>query len=155
MTHKRSPARWLSTVAGLTIALGAWMVVAACSSGGGGKLKDAAVGDGITFDWRFGDLPPGCPPAAPNEKNVGKACSKGGNECPQGLICACEEYAGVTPPADTPCVCTIPILGKACDDPMIPAGYCGTGATCCGYNALISLCVPDACLPAMMCPTFQ
>jgi hypothetical protein len=153
MTDTRSRVRLVLMAAGLVMAVGAWASVAACSSGGG-KTKPDAAGDGISFDWRFGDLPPGCPPAAGNEKNVGKICSHGGKECPSGLICACESYAGITPPEDTPCVCTIPILGRTCDDPMIPAGYCGTGATCCGYQNIGSLCVPDVCLPAGMCPMF-
>ena len=95
-----------------------------------GRRQDGrpdAAGDGISFDWRFGDLPQGCPPAAGNEKNVGKPCSVGGKECSGGLICACEPFAGIMPPADTPCFCTIPILGKTCSDPTIPANYCGTG----------------------------
>lgn len=153
MMYARTLPRASVRLGRLMVAVGAWAVVVACSSGGGKPLQDAAVGDGISFDWRFGDLPAGCPPAAGNEKNVGKICSPGGKECPPGLQCACEEYAGITPPADTPCVCTQVILGKTCAE--VPAGYCGTGATCCAYMSIISLCVPDVCLPEMMCPTFQ
>jgi hypothetical protein len=156
MTHSRRIGYSLLTLAGLLLAVGAWAAAAACSSGGGGKLKpDTAVGDGISFDWSFGDLPPGCPPAAGNEKNVGKPCSVGGKECPGGMICACEEFAGITPPAGTPCFCTVAILGKQCSDATVPPDYCGTGASCCGYMNQGFICVPDACLTSMMCPSLQ
>lgn len=153
MNDTRRRIRSVLMVAGLVVAVGAWISVAACSSGGGKKVPDGAA-DGISFDWRFGDLPEGCPPTAGNEKNIGKPCSVGGKECGGGMICACEPYAGITPPEGTPCFCTVAILGKTCDDPSIPANYCGTGASCCGYMTFGSLCVPDVCLSAMMCPMF-
>jgi hypothetical protein len=153
MTNARPFLRSALLVGGLLVAVGAWATVAACSSGGGKTVPDGAA-DGISFDWRFGDLPEGCPPTAGNEKGVGKPCSVGGNECSAGLLCACDENFGIKPPADTPCFCTQAILGKTCSDPSIPAGYCGTGASCCGYMAVGSLCVPDVCLTAMMCPVF-
>ena len=46
------------------------MTAAGCSSGGG--ARDAAA-DYLTFDVPFGDLPPGCPPAAANEQGIGTA----------------------------------------------------------------------------------
>lgn len=108
------------------------------------------------FDFGFGDLPPGCPPTAGNEKHVGDPCTKGARNCAPGLLCACDEFNGLVPPADTPCFCTLlipPAPGRTCADPAL-AGYCGQGATCCGYMDIAAICVPDVCLNAMMCPTF-
>jgi len=127
-----------------------------CSSGGGGKVQDASTD--FAIDYVFGDLPPGCPPAAPNDKGIGKACTKGGSECSAAQICTCNTYLGVTPPADTPCFCTIPILNLAgsqsspCDS--VPAGTCGQNTTCCGYQTVAAICVPNACLGAAGCPVF-
>ncbi len=151
-THTRMGSQWVLRLGLLAVALSGWMVVTACSSGKGGKLVDSAVQDGVTFDFRFPDWPAGCPPAAGNDKNVGAPCAKGGgqSQCGSGLICACEGFAGIVPPENTPCLCTIPILGMECS--MIPAGYCGQGASCCSYPQLGSICVPNTCLEMMMCP---
>lgn len=136
----------------LAAALGAWAIVAACSSSGGKRTGDAAAPqDGFALDFRFGDLPPGCPPTAGNEKGVGAPCTKGARSCPTNMICACDEFNGLVPPEDTPCFCTLPILGRVCSDPAL-AGYCGQGASCCGYMTFGAICVPDICLDAMMCP---
>ena len=127
-----------------------------CSSGGGGRLQDAAAD--FAIDYRFGDLPPGCPPAAANDKGVGKSCSKGGHQCSGTQICTCDTTFGVTPPANTPCFCTSWFLnqagsqGQACD--AVPAGACGQSATCCGYMNVAAICVPEACLEASACPVF-
>ena len=139
----------------LLAALALSATTAACSSSGGKRPLDAAVQDGVTIDYSFGDLPPGCPPGVGNDRHVGDVCTKGGGTpCAQGLICACDSFNGIIPPADTPCFCTIPILGRVCSDPSIPTGYCGQGATCCSYMTLGSICVPDACLQGQQCPVF-
>jgi hypothetical protein len=139
----------------LVLGLGAWAAVAACSSGGGKRpATDGAVQDGFALDFRFGDVPAGCPPGVGNDKGVGASCSKTGSaDCSGGLICACRTFLGFVPPPDTPCFCTVPILGRACDDPAVPAGICGQNATCCSYMQLGSICVPNVCLGSAMCPT--
>lgn len=139
----------------LGAALGAVaMLAAGCSSSGGKRpVGDGGVLDGFAIDYRFGDLPQGCPPATGNNKHVGDDCSNG-KACVQGLICACETFNGFIPPEDTPCFCTIPIVGRTCSDPTVPADTCGQGATCCSYLNLGSICVPDVCLETMTCPTF-
>ena len=127
------------------------VLLTACSAGGGGKLQDAAAVDGFTIDYRFGDLPPGCPPATANDKGIGAPCTRGGGQCPSSLNCTCDNFAGVTPPEGTPCFCTIPILQR-CES--IPAGTCGQKATCCSYMQQFAICVPDICLESAMCPVF-
>lgn len=122
------------------------MTAAGCSSGGG--ARDAAA-DYLTFDVPFGDLPPGCPPAAANEQGIGTACTKGGNECKDGLLCACEAHANILPPDGTPCVCT-KLIFSGCD--TVPVDYCGQGATCCSYMNALSICVPLVCLENATCP---
>jgi hypothetical protein len=133
----------------VTAALGAWAVVSACSSSGGKRPVDADTQDAFAIDYHFGDLPPGCPPAAGNERKVGTPCSKTADkgQCGGGMICACQPYFGVVPPDDTPCFCTIPFCANS-------PGFCGQGATCCSYMSSGSICVPDACLPQMQCPVF-
>jgi hypothetical protein len=150
VSHKRVLVR----LGSLLLALGAWAVVAACSSSGGRTPPDASGQDSFSLDFKFGDVPVGCPPGVGNDKNVGSFCSKGGGQCGAGLICACDSFNGLIPPEDTPCFCTIPILGRACNDPMVPAGLCGQSATCCSYMQLGSICVPDICLGSMTCPVF-
>lgn len=136
----------------MAISLMAWLAVAACSSGGGRPL-DAAV-DTFAIDYMFGELPPGCPPTTANDKKVGAPCTKTGvNECPEGLLCTCQMALGVTPPSDTPCFCSIAFL-RACTNPAIPPDACGQNASCCSYMGQASLCVPNVCLNAMMCPAF-
>jgi hypothetical protein len=120
-----------------------------CSSGGGAS-SDAGI-DYLTFDVPFGDLPPGCPPTAANDQGVGKACTNGGNECTGGLLCACQPYLNIEPPAGTPCVCT-KLIRSGCDS--VPLDYCGQGATCCSYMNTLSICVPLVCLEDATCPTF-
>jgi len=125
--------------------------LAACSSSGGtGSVTDAGI-DYLTFDVPFGDLPAGCPPAAANDKGIGAACTKGGNECKGGLLCACEPHANIQPPDGTPCVCT-QLIFSGCD--TVPVGYCGQGATCCSYMNSVSICVPLVCLENATCPMF-
>jgi hypothetical protein len=150
----------------LFLALCAWAVTAACSSGGGGSLHDASISDGdgavldlLSFDFSFGDLPPDCPPGVANDKGIGAVCTMGGHECPSSnsdsnpLICTCDTTAGVVPPPGTPCFCTVPIFFPCDDSTHVPSDVCGQNATCCSYQEMVSICVPDTCLDAMMCPT--
>lgn len=126
----------------------------ACSSGSS-STTDAAVLD-LSFDFTFGDLPPGCPPPAPNDKGVGAVCTKGGGECKSPLICACDTTLGIVPPDNTPCVCTRLISfnqGQGCAS--LPADYCGQGAVCCSYMNALGLCVPTVCLENAMCPVLE
>src|SRR5437868_6943952 len=76
------------------LALGLTLTAFGCHPGSSAPPppKDAAV-----FDFAL-DLPPGCPPATPNEKGVGIPCTRGGGECsksgvPKGLLCTCEPLA--------------------------------------------------------------
>jgi hypothetical protein len=131
------------------IAVSVLACLTGCSAGGGGKLQDA--GTGFTIDYRFSDLPPGCPPVTGNDKGIGAPCTHGGGQCKSGHICACDTTAGVTPPQGTPCFCTILVL-QSCD--TIPAGTCGQNAMCCSYMQQAALCVPDACLQSATCPAF-
>lgn len=119
----------------------------ACAAGGGGTTD--AGHDYLTFDVSFGDLPPGCPPAAANDKGIGKPCTVGGSECKNGLLCACEPHLGIQPPDGTPCVCT-QLIQSGCD--AVPIDYCGQDATCCSYMNTLSICVPLACLQDATCP---
>lgn len=125
------------------------VAVSACSAGGGGKLRDAAMD--FTIDYRFGDLPPGCPPGVSNDKGIGAACTRGGGQCTSNKICTCDTTLGVTPPPGTPCFCTIAIL-QSCAS--LPAGTCGQNASCCSYRDQAAICVPDACLDSATCPVF-
>jgi len=132
----------------LVLLLLASLTGAACSSHGGGNAD--ASHDYLTFDVAFGDLPPGCPPAAANDKGIGGPCTMGGNECKNDLICACEPHAGIQPPDGTPCVCTRLML-TGCSNVNV-AQYCGQGAACCSYMDQASICVPLVCLPDGTCP---
>ena len=126
----------------------------ACSSSS--SNVDAAVLD-LSIDFSFGDLPPGCPPAAANEKGVGAVCTKGGGECPSPLICACDTTLGIVPPDNTPCVCTRFISfqkGQTCANLPDP-NYCGQGAICCSYMNALALCVPTVCLENATCPILE
>jgi len=118
-------------------------------------VKDASID--FSIDYVFGDLPPGCPPGAGNDKGVGATCTTGGHQCPSSQICTCDMTLGVTPPQGTPCFCTIPIFSadsskQPCD--TIAPGFCGQNATCCAYMSVAAICVPTACLEGSTCPVF-
>ena len=136
-------------VLGLGLVLGL-----ACSSNSNNKPLDSGL-DVPTFDFKFGDLPPGCPPMAGNDKNIGATCTKGGNECKGlNLTCTCDGALGIQPPEGTPCFCTS-LMFATCDaattaDPNV----CGQNATCCGYMNSGSICVPNVCLDGQTCPMF-
>lgn len=136
--------------AALLCLLGVGMIVlSTCSAGGGGRLQDAAAD--FVIDYRFSDLPPGCPPNASNDKGIGGSCTRGGGQCSGNKICTCDTTLGVTPPPGTPCFCTIAIL-QSCAS--LPAGTCGQNATCCSYQNQAAICVPDVCLDSAACPVF-
>jgi hypothetical protein len=124
---------------------------AACSAGGGKKI-DSGTAD-VVLDFLFGDLPPGCPPGAGNDKNVGGFCTRQGGQC-GSMYCTCDDLVGVQPPVDTPCFCTLVRFATCENLATSEPGFCGQNATCCGYMNQGSLCVPNACLAEMMCPVF-
>ena len=139
----------------LLVCLTAAIPLGACSSSSSSN-GDGAVQDALVIDYTFGDLPPGCPPAMPNDKGVGSPCTKGGGQCTNGLICACDTTLGIVPPDNTPCVCTRFVSftdSRGCGS--LAADYCGEGATCCSYMNAIGLCVPTVCLENAMCPVLQ
>jgi hypothetical protein len=129
----------------------------ACSSGGGGDLSDGGGGD-LVYEVAV-MLPDGCPPATGNEKGVGLPCTQGGNECKavsSNLQCSCDPLFGAQL-VGIPCLCTlvnlaqsVPDGGTPCDN--IPAGFCGSAATCCPYMTVGYFCSPDICLADGICP---
>lgn len=132
--------------------LAAAVAAGASCSAGGGKAQDAAF-EVLGFDVSLGELPPGCPEnVVENNKHVGRRCTAGGGQCDPTTVCACDVIAGYRLPEGTPCLCTLPLVMKGCDDPTVPADYCGNDATCCGYLTTAALCVPNLCLYDMACP---
>ncbi len=125
----------------------------ACSSSSG-QRPDANV-DGLTYDLSL-DLPTGCPPAQANEKGVGSPCTRGGHECTNGLLCACDSNLGLTLNG-VPCICTVagvnPQKGVAPCSAQ-PANICGSNATCCNYMEQAFFCSPNVCLPGGQCIDF-
>jgi len=118
--------------------------------------------DAAVFDVSV-ELPDGCPPVQANEKGVGIPCTMGGGQCtaagvPSGLRCTCDPYFGIQL-YGVPCVCTLVGLNpdptnvpNACTS--LPAGYCGSEATCCPYVNAGFYCSPNACLPGGACLEF-
>ncbi len=118
MKHARAACagRWLAlaTTAVIVVPLG-------CSAGGGGVIPDAHPVDAYEVSL---DLPPGCPPANGNEKQVGKPCTVTVNSNPDaGDLCATQ-----------------------------PSSTCGSNASCCAYMTIGTYCVPNICLPGNECP---
>jgi hypothetical protein len=127
----------------------------ACSAGGGGMVPDAHPVDAYEVSL---DLPPGCPPAAGNEKSVGKPCTVGGNECPNNgmLQCTCDTFLGIKL-VGVPCFCTLVTLNTGSPDAgdlcaAQAPNACGSNAGCCSYLSVGTYCAPDICLPGGMCP---
>ncbi len=121
------------------------------ASGSGGGAGTGGSSDGpidMRPDFQFPDViveaPPGCPPAAGNEEDVGKACTKGGMECvgTKAPTCTCDPVLGADPPQGTPCFCTKTGLGMCS-----PSSPCGAGAKCCQQmmGFVFWVCAPDAC----------
>ena len=129
-----------------------------CSAGGGNPIPDAHPPvDAYEVSL---DLPAGCPPAAGNDKQVGKPCTRGGGECGGGasnLRCTCDDFFTIRL-VGVPCLCTVvtlnstgdPDAGNLCD--IQPASVCGTNAGCCAYMSVGTYCVPNICLPGGECP---
>jgi hypothetical protein len=142
---------------GLTPALAMLLTVAGCSAGGGGAY-DGGVRDAV-YEVSL-DLPPGCPPATPNELGIGKSCTMGGKQCAYPLLCTCDAFVGVQL-VGVPCICTLagfasvtPPSTDPCKD-SVPASFCGGNATCCNYMTAAAYCVPSICLPDNQCPVFE
>ncbi len=133
---------------------GAAVALASCSSHSG-QRPDASR-DGLTYDLAL-DLPPGCPPARANERGVGSPCTRGGHECTNGLLCACDTNLGLTLNG-VPCVCTFAGFPPHPDRPdpcMQSSPNCGSGATCCNYLDTAWYCSPNVCLPGGQCLQFS
>jgi hypothetical protein len=144
--------RLLARLGLLLLSVCAWVAVAACSSGGGGKLmQDGGSMDTVVLDFGFGELPAGCPPGVANDKGVGASCTENGAQCGAGLACTCDTIFSLKGPPGTPCFCSIAFL-QPCSG--APAGTCGQNASCCSYMGIASLCVPNVCLVSAMCPLF-
>jgi hypothetical protein len=134
-------------------ALGLVVGTSACA-GGGNHAADGSVDAVIevSIEW-----PDGCPPAAANEKGVGLACTRGGNECKNGLRCTCDPTLGALL-AGVPCLCTLAQFAQngstdPCKD-SVPPGYCGTNATCCNVLKSAAYCVPNVCTFSGACLEF-
>jgi hypothetical protein len=127
------------------------LAAAGCSAGGGGMVPDAHPVDAYEVSL---DLPPGCPPAAGNEKSVGKPCTQGGKEC-GSLQCTCDPFVGVKV-VGIPCFCTLvtlnsnPDAGDLCA--ALDPNFCGSNAGCCSYLTIGTYCAPEICLPGGVCP---
>ncbi len=65
---------------GLSCLVGIALAASACT--GGGASSDGSVDSiiEVSIEW-----PVGCPPATSNEKGIGKACTRGGNQCGAAL----------------------------------------------------------------------
>ncbi len=134
------------------------LVAVGCHSGGTVSLPQ----DAHVYDLQL-DLPPGCPPASPNENGVGIPCTKGGGQCnSKGLLCTCDQAFGLQLNG-VPCICTIAGINTSstATDPCSPqasgkaAGFCGTDATCCPYMTAGYYCSPNVCLPGGSCIQFM
>ena len=133
-------AAWFLGVVGFVTSF----TVIACGDGGWGDgppdtlllpLPDAGAAVDATADVATADVPPGvCGQGPGNELGVGKPCTKGGKQCPQGLSCDADlDAQGVG-------VC-IKLLCKAEAD-------CGDHAGCCKpTGSPMSVCIHDDCLP--------
>ena len=139
---------------GVACTFGLLLAATACSSGGG-HSNDGATDAIIEVSL---DLPAGCPPPAGNEKGVGTPCTRGGNQCKNGLRCTCDPQLGALL-VGVPCFCTLAQFAQngsvtPCTD-SVPTGYCGSSATCCNYLNAAAYCVPSICLPDNMCLEFS
>jgi hypothetical protein len=126
---------------------------AASACGSGSKYQPPA--DAAVYEVDY-DLPPGCPPE-PNNKGIGKPCTRGGGQCGNSLRCTCDPFLGVQL-TGLPCVCTQVQLAPTgstnpCGPPLA-SDYCGDNATCCNYANSAAYCVPDICLPGGQCLVF-
>jgi hypothetical protein len=137
--------------------LAALLVVASLAgacSGGGGSPSDGGVDAIIDVGLAWPDA---CASTVPNEKGVGVPCTRGGNQCKNGLRCTCDPLLGALL-AGVPCLCTLvqPAINKSqdpCTD-SVPANYCGSNATCCNLLNSAAYCVPNMCLINDACLVF-
>ncbi|HVZ73639.1 MAG TPA: hypothetical protein VHJ20_14770 [Polyangia bacterium] len=138
---------------GLSLVLGLVCLAGACS-GGGGHASDGSVDSVIDLGIAW---PDGCPPPDANDKGIGLACTRNGGECKNGLLCTCDPALGAVL-AGVPCVCTkAQPAQNGSKDPCkdsVPAGYCGTNATCCDILNAYAYCVPNVCLVGGACLEF-
>lgn len=91
---------------------------------GGGVPRDPAAGE--------------CGDQKETETGVGRACTKGGDECPADMSCSADQGQGQGGGG----ICIQ--LGCEAD------AECGTGATCCTPpqgGGVINICIPEACRP--------
>jgi hypothetical protein len=148
MKHARvARASWVWTLAATVVTIG-------CSAGGGGVIPDAHPVDAYEVSL---DLPAGCPPPTGNEKQIGKPCTRGGNQCANdpNLHCTCDDFLTIRLEG-VPCICTFvtvnsnPDAGDLCAAQSPTA--CGTNASCCAYMNIGTYCVPNICLPGGECP---
>jgi len=131
------------------------LAAGACSSGAG-QRPDGSARDGTTYDLAL-DLPPGCPPGQGNDKGVGSTCTRGGGQCSNGLVCACDTILGLTLNG-VPCICTLAGLNPHPANPSPCAAAtpaCGTNAICCDYMTTAYYCSPNICLPGGSCINFS
>lgn len=83
---------------------------------------------------------PECGTKPANELGIGQKCTKGGKECPSGMMCTLDQSS--TPP-ESPGFC----FKLGCD----ATADCGTRATCCApkqAGGLVKVCMPDECRPS-------
>jgi hypothetical protein len=134
----------------------ALVVAGASCSSGPGHPPDGSVRDGTTYDLAL-DLPPGCPPGQGNDKGVGSICTRGGGQCKNPLVCACDTILGLTLNG-VPCICTLAGLNQHPANPSPCAAStpaCGSNATCCDYMSTAYYCSPNVCLPGGSCINFS
>jgi hypothetical protein len=79
-----------------------------------------------------------CPPTMGNSKGIGTPCTKGGSQCPSGLLCdkdLNDQGVGM-------CIS----LGSCSPG----HGDCGAGASCCktAMTQNFPVCLPNPCVPA-------
>jgi hypothetical protein len=128
------------------------LAVGACSGGGshGDGSVDTIIDVGLTW-------PDACALTTANDKGVGAPCTRGGNECKNGLRCTCDPLLGALL-SGVPCLCTLLQPAKngsvePCKD-TVPADYCGSNATCCNVLNQAAYCVPNMCLIDDACLVF-
>ena len=130
------------------------VVSASACSGGGSHSGDGST-DAI-FDLGL-EWPANCPPEAGNDKGIGIACTRGGGQCKNGLLCTCDPAFGALL-AGVPCFCTLAqIAQNGSKDPCadsVPTNYCGSTATCCDVINEAAYCVPNVCLIGGACLVF-
>jgi hypothetical protein len=83
---------------------------------------------------------PECGTKPANELGIGQKCTKGGKECPSGMMCTLDQSST---PSDSPGFCFK--LGCSSTE------SCGTRAVCCApkqAGGLVKVCMPEECRPS-------